>query len=95
MAETLGSLCDKLTIVKLKQWHAEEKGKQVSLSAQENQLREEIDGFISAAIAGQIPVDRLTFAANKVYRKEGNFVDEVKGSIGEIRIAEESLGDDS
>jgi len=25
MAETLGSLCDKLTIVKLKQWHTTDK----------------------------------------------------------------------
>ena len=84
MAETLGSLCDKLTIVKLKQWHAEEESKQKSLSAQEKQLLDEIDAFIAAALAGRIAPERLTFAANKVYRKEGNVVEDVKGGIGEI-----------
>ena len=84
MAETLGSLCDKLTIVKLKQWHAEEQNKQASLSAQEKQLLDEINAFITEAIAGRIPPERLTFAANKVYKKEGNVVDDVKGHIGDI-----------
>src|ERR1041384_2128901 len=84
MAETLGSLCDKLTTVKLKQWHTDEEGKQKNLTMQEKQLREEIDEFISSAIAGRIPPDRLTFSANKGYKKEGNIVDEVKGQVGEI-----------
>jgi len=83
MAETLGSLCDKLTIVKLKQWHSED-DRLKSLAAQEKQLQEEINEFISAAIGGQIPTDRLTFAPNKVYKKEGNYVPDVGGSIGEI-----------
>ncbi|HBK98557.1 MAG TPA: hypothetical protein DD001_15165 [Microcoleaceae bacterium UBA10368] len=83
MAETLGSLCDKLTIVKLKQWHSED-DRLKSLAAQEKQLQEEINEFISAAIAGQIPSDRLTFASNKVYKKEGNYVPDIGGSIGEI-----------
>lgn len=84
MAETLGSLCDKLTIVKLKQWHSEDEIRLKSLTVQEKQLQEEINEFISAAIAGQIPSDRLTFASNKVYKKEGNYVPDVGGSIGEI-----------
>ncbi|MFB8796795.1 MAG: hypothetical protein U7126_21820 [Microcoleus sp.] len=84
MAETLGSLCDKLTIVKLKQWHSEDEIRLKSLTVQEKQLQEEINEFISAAIAGQIPSDRLTFASNKVYKKEGNYVADVGGSIGEI-----------
>jgi hypothetical protein len=84
MAETLGSLCDKLTIVKLKQWHSEEEGKKLSLAAQEKQLLDEMNLFVAEAIAGRIPPERLTFAANKVYRKEGNVIDEVKGSVGEI-----------
>jgi len=83
MAETLGSLCDKLTIVKLKQWHSED-DRLKSLAVQEKQLQEEINEFISAAIAGQIPSDRLTFASNKVYKKEGNYVPDIGGSIGEI-----------
>ncbi len=84
MAETLGSLCDKLTIVKLKQWHSEDQIRLNSLAVQEKQLQEEINEFISAAIGGQIPSDRLTFASNKVYKKEGNYVPDIGGSIGEI-----------
>ncbi|MFN8391493.1 MAG: hypothetical protein U0136_14490 [Bdellovibrionota bacterium] len=84
MAETLGSLLDKLTIVKLKQWHSEDAQAQTSLGRQEQQLQSEISEFIGAAVSGQIPLDRLTFAANKVYKKEGNRVDDVSGSIGEV-----------
>lgn len=84
MAETLGTLSDKLTIVKLKQWHSEDSERLESLSRQETQLQNEINEFISAAIAGHIPVEKLTFVANKVYKKEGNEIGEVSGSLGEI-----------
>jgi hypothetical protein len=84
MAETLGSLCDKLTIVKLKRWHTEDAERLESLAAQEKQLQDELDEFLSAAIGGQIPVERLTFAANKVYKKEGNTLRDFQGSMGEI-----------
>lgn len=84
MAETLGSLCDKLTIVKLKQWHSEDEIRLKSLAVQEKQLQQEMNEFISAAISGQIPIARLTFASNKVYKQEGNYVPDVLGSIGEI-----------
>lgn len=84
MAETLGSLCDKLTIVKLKQWHSEDPERLKSLDVQEKQLQAEINEFIAAVISGQIPLERLTFSANKVYKQEGNIVAEVTGSIGEI-----------
>ena len=84
MAETLGTLSDKLTIVKLKQWHSEDNERLESLSRQETQLQKEINEFIAAAIAGHIPVEKLTFAANKVYKKEGNEIAEVSGSLGEI-----------
>lgn len=84
MAETLGSLCDKLTIVKLKRWHSEDPERLKSLAAQEEQLHNEIDEFLRAAIAGDLPIERLTFAANKVYKKEGNVVPEFDGSIGEV-----------
>lgn len=83
MAETLGTLCDKLTTVKLKRWHTDDPDRLRSLASQEQQLHEEIDEFVSAAIAGTIPLERLTFAANKVYKKEGNVVPEVRGSFGE------------
>ena len=84
MAETLGTLSDKLTIVKLKQWHTEDGERLASLSRQGKQLEEEIDEFISAAVGGQIPIEKLTFAANKVYKKEGNATREISGSLGEI-----------
>ena len=83
MAETLGSLCDKLTTVKLKRWHTEDPDRLQSLAKQEAQLNEEINEFVAAAISGDIPLDRLTFAANKVYKKEGNIVPEVLGSLGQ------------
>lgn len=84
MAETLGSLCDKLTVVKLKQFHSEDQGRLRSLAAQEKQLQDEINEFIGAAISGRIPLERLTFAANKIYKQEGNDVAAVLGSIGEV-----------
>ena len=83
MAETLGSLCDKLATVKLKLWHTDETDRLESLRAQEKQLQQEIDEFMSAAMAGDIPFERLTFAQNKVYKKEGNVVPEFKGTLGE------------
>lgn len=90
MAETLGSLCDKLTIVKLKQWHSDDSARLASLAEQENQLKNEIDEFAAASINGKIPIDKLTFAANKVYKKEGNDIRAVDGSIGDVfsRLAE-------
>ena len=84
MAETLGTLSDKLTTVKLKQWHTEDKDRLESLNRQEKQLQSEIDEFIADAVSGKIPIEKLTFAANKVYKKEGNETLEIKGSLGEI-----------
>jgi hypothetical protein len=83
LAETLGSLCDKLATVKLKLWHTDETDRRESLRAQEKQLQQEIDEFMSAAMSGDIPIERLTFAQNKVYKKEGNVVPEFKGTLGE------------
>ena len=84
MAETLGSLCDKLTIIKLKQWHSEDEIRLNSLAIQEKQLQNEINEFLNAAISGKIPREKLTFASNKVYKEESNFVPDVAGSIGEV-----------
>ena len=83
MAETLGSLCDKLATVKLKLWHTDDAERLQSLREQEQQLNREIDEFMSAAVSGYIPLERLTFAANKVYKKEGNVVPEFRGTLGE------------
>jgi len=84
MAETLGMLCDKLTIVKLKEYHTEDDSRLKSLKEQAGQLQQEIDEYIFQAVNGDIPADRLTFAANKVFKKEGNEVADVVGNIGEI-----------
>jgi hypothetical protein len=83
LAETLRSLCDKLATVKLKLWHTEDDDRLQSLRAQEKQLQQEIDEFMSAAMSGDIPLERLTFAQNKVYKKEGNVVPEFNGTLGE------------
>ena len=84
MAETLGSLCDKLTVVKLKQWHSTEPERLESLQIQARQLCGEIDEFVGAASSGALPIERLTFAANKVYKKAGNVIAAAEGTLGEI-----------
>jgi hypothetical protein len=81
MAETLGMLCDKLTIVKLKQYHSEDPARLASLDKQALQLQEEIDTYIEQAFAGVIPSEKLTFAANKVFKKEGNETNPVGNTI--------------
>src|SRR5436190_23539251 len=84
MAETLGSLCDKLTIIKLKQYHTEDEVRKQSLFLQEKNMKQEMDEFLSDAISGNIPIEKLSFSANKVFKKQGNEVGEIKGSIGEV-----------
>lgn len=84
MAETLGMLCDKLTIVKLKQYHTEDQDRLTSLEKQSVQLQAEIDEYVSNAVQGNIPVERMTFDANKVFKAEGNVVEDVTGNFGEV-----------
>ena len=84
MAETLGSLCDKLTTVKLKLWHTEDPDRLQSLQKQERQLHAEIEEFIAGAIDGTISLERLTFAANKVYKKDGNDTSDFRGTLGQM-----------
>jgi hypothetical protein len=84
MAETLGSLCDKLTIVRLKQWHSKSSERLKSLARQMNDLQGEIDAFVSGAITQTIPVTRLKFAANKVYREESHVLGEIAGGFGSM-----------
>jgi hypothetical protein len=84
MAETLGTLADKLTTVQLKLWHTDDPERTRSLEVQQKQLQDEINEFVAAALAGEIPIEKLTFSANKVYKKEGNVVPEFQGSLGEM-----------
>jgi hypothetical protein len=84
MSETLGMLCDKLTIVKLKQYHSEDPARLESLAGQEKLLKQEIDEFVIQAVNGNIPIEKLSFASNKVYKKEGNTIRNITGTIGNV-----------
>lgn len=84
MAETLGMLCDKITIIKLKQYHTEDKSRLENLNQQAVQIQNEINCYVADAVAGKIPSESMTFAANKVFKKEGNTVEEVAGNFGEL-----------
>jgi len=84
MAETLGMLCDKLTIAQLKKYHTEDVERLSSLNNQIKQLQQEIDDYMADAIAGKIQIERMTFASNKVFKPEGNAVAEVNGNLGEV-----------
>lgn len=84
MAETLGSLCDKLGIVTLKQWHTDAAEKQVSLSRQARLLKEEIDDLMTDACCGAVDPARLKFDANKVYDKTNFELTELSGTIGDL-----------
>ena len=83
MAETLGSLCDKLTIIKLKEWHSVKRSQLKSLVAQETWIKEEIDNYIRDVVHGRIPPDKLTFASNKLLSKI-NKRSNVAYDIGEL-----------
>jgi len=83
MAETLGSLCDKLTIVILKKFHTDEDDKFKSLNKQQLQLEEEINEFLTDAINKTIPAERLSFKSNKVYNAKLDIGD-VNGELGGI-----------
>ncbi len=87
MAETLGSLCDKLTIVKLKQFHSKDKPRLKSLKEQETRLQNEINEFTNKAAHRLIPLESLSFKANKVFKKDGNKIEKIKGNIGQVFAA--------
>lgn len=84
MAETLGSLCDKLTIIKLKQFHTADYKRLDSLLKQEEQLVTEIDQFVSDALSRAIPIEKLSFASNKVYNETDFQTGIVSGSLGQV-----------
>jgi hypothetical protein len=84
MAETLGSLCDKLTVVSLKIWHSDDEAKLSSLLKQSKNIQDEMNEFVADAVKGNISQDRLTFASNKIYSKKGNDIEEIEGSIGAV-----------
>ena len=87
MAETLGTLCDKLTIIKLKQWHSTDKARLKSLLGQESALVEEIDEFVANSLLGRVREGRLTFQANKVFNQTQFSQADIQGALGAV-IAE-------
>jgi hypothetical protein len=84
MAETLGSLCDKLTVLILKQWHSQDRAQLSNIEDQEKLLRREIDEYIHSAVNGAIPLELISLPANKVYQKKGNPVKKCGGDIGDV-----------
>ena len=56
----------------------------MSLTCQEQQLRQEINDYIGAAVSGCIPLQQLTFAANKIFKASDNTILNVKGSVGGV-----------
>lgn len=84
MAETLGSLIDKLTILELKHWHSQDEHQLANISSQISMLQEEINEYIRNAVLGLIPLEHIYLPANKVYKKKGNSVPDVKGTIGNV-----------
>jgi hypothetical protein len=82
--ETLGLLCDKLTIIKLKQFHTTDSVKSASLLTQEQQIIEEMNQYFNDALSGNIPLEKLRFSANKVYKPTGNETREITGDIGTV-----------
>jgi hypothetical protein len=81
MAETLGSLVDKLTIANIRLWHLEDARRDRGLSdrerlaaadaisvvnGQRNDLMDEIDGFLYRAAHGQV---QLKAPKVKIYKK--------------------------
>jgi hypothetical protein len=84
MAETLGMLCDKLTVVKLKQYHSTDQKKLISLEKQASLLQSEIDTYLSDALNGKIPFDILTFDSNKVFNEKTNKTADISGNIAEV-----------
>lgn len=84
MAETLGSLIDKLTILELKHWHSRDEVQLANISVQISLLQNEINEYIWKAVQGLIPLEHIHLPANKVYQKEGNPVPDVQGRIGKV-----------
>jgi hypothetical protein len=84
MAETLGSLCDKLIVVKLKEGHTDDESKLRSLAEQGKQLSIEINEYLGDAISGKILVEKLVFSPNKIYYQQGNEIIAFTGNVGEM-----------
>lgn len=72
MSETLGSLLDKLSVLKIRQWHENDCVTLSRLIEQETDLSQEINDFVHDAVTGAIPLNKLTSPAYKNQRKNGS-----------------------
>ncbi len=84
MAETLGMLCDKITVIKLKEYHTDNPEKLKRLKAQSVQLQQEIDEYIEDIRLRNIPIEKIKFESNKVYNIRNNPMRLFEGKIGEL-----------
>jgi len=82
--ETLGTLVDKLTIVKLKEYHTIDKWTLTELRLQSRRLSEEIDKYIDDAFIGFTLTENMVIPSTKIYNKEGNEFPEISGDIGSV-----------
>ena len=84
MAETLGSLFDKLTIIKLKQWHTDDKKKLAVLNEQQKNLEDEINNFIFSVINGDLPINLISSQTIKIYNEKKNVTKNIEGSLAKM-----------
>ena len=79
--ETLGSLIDKLTVIKLKEFHNKDWMRKKNLEVQEQELLYEITDYLHNAVTGKINWEKLTIQSNKIH--EGTAMPEIESqSIG-------------
>jgi hypothetical protein len=83
VADTLGSLCDKLIITQLKKVHTNDLGRLASIDVRVSVLKEEIDEFLLLAISGKLEANRILVRANKVYDESKFSVSVHSSGIGE------------
>ncbi len=83
MADTLGSLCDKLIITQLKRIHTNDLAKLESINDRIDVLKEEIDEFLALVISGNLKPNRILVRTNKVYDESKFSVSSQSLSIGE------------
>jgi hypothetical protein len=83
VADTLGSLCDKLIITQLKRIHTNDLAKLESINDRIDVLKEEIDEFLALVISGNLKPNRILVRTNKVYDESKFSVSSQSLSIGE------------
>jgi len=81
--ETFGSLCDKLIVIKLKQYHTKDAEKLASLNKQDKMMQWELNDYVIRATTGNMLVETMACPANKVYSKTVSLPN-FTGELGEL-----------